>query len=73
MHGDKALWTTGDHLLAAAVDALASGNWQRGGGKGKRPKPIPRPGSEDEGSRTLGTGRMTMPEAKVFFDRINRT
>jgi hypothetical protein len=72
IHGEKALWTTTDHLLAAAVDALASGNWQRGGGKGKRPKPLPRPGETDAGARTMGTGRMTVQDAQTFFERINR-
>lgn len=29
-------------LLADVFDALAAGNWQRGGGRGQRPKPWPR-------------------------------
>lgn len=33
-----------DHLLAAVVDLLAGANWQRGGGKGRKPKPVKRPG-----------------------------
>lgn len=36
-------WTTGEHLAAQSVDLMAAANWQRGGGKGSRPKPIPRP------------------------------
>lgn len=36
-------WDTNSYLLAAAVDALNGANWQRGGGKGKRPEPVPRP------------------------------
>lgn len=32
-----------DHLLAEAVDALHSANWQRGGGKGNKPDPVKRP------------------------------
>jgi hypothetical protein len=31
------------HLLAAVAHLLAGGNWQRGGGKGARPKPIKLP------------------------------
>ncbi|MFT3877136.1 MAG: hypothetical protein QM708_12045 [Propioniciclava sp.] len=49
------LWDPAAYLLATAVDQLAGGNWQRGGGKGARPKPIKRPtvqtkGSQDDGS-----------------------
>lgn len=35
-----------------AVDALHAANWQRGGGKSKRPKPIPRPGRGDVAEET---------------------
>jgi hypothetical protein len=36
-------WTMDRHLLAAIVDLLAAANYQRGGGKGTAPKPVPRP------------------------------
>ena len=36
-------WGQIDYLLASVVDALAGANWQRGGGKGARPKPLTRP------------------------------
>lgn len=39
-------WDTIEHLLAAVVDLLAAANWQRGGGKGQKPKPVPRPQAE---------------------------
>lgn len=52
--GAAVLWTVTDHLIAVAVDALHNANWQRGGGKGLRPKPIPRPGVEDQNTQTLG-------------------
>jgi len=42
--GADAEWGTQEHLLALAVDTLNAANWQRGGGKGRRPKPIQRPG-----------------------------
>lgn len=71
VNGDAAVWGTTEYLLAHAVDELAAANWQRGG-KGPRPKPIPRPGADDPGTRKLGTGRMTLGEAQAFFDRINR-
>jgi hypothetical protein len=73
MHGEKALWSTSEHLLAATVDALSAGNWQRGGGKGKKPKPVPRPGTEDESqTRRMGTARIPLEDAQAFFDRVNR-
>lgn len=40
---DGAIWSTSDYLLAMVADAVNAGNWQRGGGKGTKPKPIPRP------------------------------
>lgn len=52
--GDVAEWSTTDHLTAAVFDALNIANWQRGGGKGRRPKPLPRPGVEDKTSKTIG-------------------
>lgn len=41
--GVDAAWTMEAHALAAISDGVAAGNWQRGGGKGARPKPAPRP------------------------------
>lgn len=46
IHGESARWGPAEHLLALAVDVLAGANWQRGGGKGAKPKPIPRPQSK---------------------------
>jgi len=37
-------WTLMEHLMAAAVDALRAGNWQRAGdSKAKKPEPVKRP------------------------------
>lgn len=44
--GSDAAWTAETHLLASAIDVLAGANWQRGGGEGRQPRPIPRPGDE---------------------------
>lgn len=41
--GDS-MWELVPHLLAAILDETRQGNWQRGGGKGQRPKPVERPG-----------------------------
>jgi len=46
-------WSQEDELLAGILDTLRSGNWQRGGGKGPRPKPLRRPGSKS--TKTIGT------------------
>lgn len=46
VQGDAAGWSVSDYLLAHVVDVLNMANWQRGGGKGSRPKPLQRPGTE---------------------------
>lgn len=47
-HGDSVRWSDNEHLLAGIFDLLAGANWQRGNGKGSRPKPIKRPASKDD-------------------------
>jgi hypothetical protein len=44
--GEDALWGLPEHLLARILDTLAGANWQRAGAKGPRPRPVPRPGTE---------------------------
>jgi hypothetical protein len=60
------------HLLAGAADRLAAGNWQRGGGKGKRPPLIPRPGV-GQGKRRYGnkgeSSGKTPDEVKAMLAR----
>lgn len=41
---DGWMWGLQEQLTAALVDDTRGGNWQRGGGKGHRPKLVPRPG-----------------------------
>lgn len=53
--GNPGGWGVESHLLAAVVDLLALHAWQNGGGKGERPKPIPRPGTPTETRPTIGT------------------
>jgi hypothetical protein len=36
-------WTFDRHLMAAVVDLLQAANYQRAGGKGTKPTPVPRP------------------------------
>ena len=59
--GESAVWTVDTHLLAGVLDALNGANFQRGGGRGKRPSPVPRPGEKstaepvrDDGSTLFG-------------------
>jgi len=64
----KTEWSATEHLLAAAVDTLQSANWQRGGGKGSRPKPIKRPGSEAQEKRYGTTNRSQEQIRKYLAD-----
>lgn len=41
---DDTSWSVTDYLLALVADNTAFRLWQSAGGKGKKPKPIPRPG-----------------------------
>lgn len=66
--GEQADWMVTDYLLAAVVDALAIGNWQRGGGKGRRPRALPRPGVKDAAQKQFGTV-VTMEEARRRWPR----
>jgi hypothetical protein len=45
MDPDGAGWDVNSSLLAYVGDAVAWANFQRAGGKGREPKPIPRPGA----------------------------
>jgi len=65
-HPVETAWDTKDHLLAAAVDALNAANWQRGGGKGRRPKPIARPG--ETSSQRIGRP-IPLDELKAKLER----
>ncbi|WP_433651027.1 hypothetical protein ACQP2C_32460 [Micromonospora zamorensis] len=58
MHGEAGRWSTADHLLASAVELLAGANWQRGGGKGSKPKPMKRPDARAEKRRREYIGRL---------------
>lgn len=62
-----ALWGSTEHLLAGMFDVLQGANWQRGGGKGTRPRPIERPGSK-QNATTYGKAR-PLAETRDLFDR----
>lgn len=60
---DDTSWTVSDYLLAVIADTTHMRLWQAGGGKGKKPKPIPRPG---EVKHRRGDS-MSMEEAKAWL------
>ena len=45
--GDDVSWSVDTYLLAQLVDNTSFRLYQAAGGKGKKPKPVPRPGNED--------------------------
>jgi len=53
--GDEAIWDLKTKLLGLAVDALHQANWQRGGGKGKRPKSV-LPSQNGKKTKQIGGG-----------------
>lgn len=62
VHGNERVeWTPTIELLATIVDALNAAAFQRAGGKGKRPTPVPRPGAD----RTVRIGGTTRSPADV--------
>lgn len=60
---DDTTWTNDTYLLANVVDALTAHLWQAGGGKGPRPKPLPRPGD----TVTHRGDVMSMEEMREFL------
>lgn len=70
--GDAADWTTGDYLLAVAVDHLAVANWQRSSTPKKpapRPKPVPRPKVPDGRDATEIRSRLLEQRARIAKKR----
>jgi hypothetical protein len=65
--GDGAQWGVTEHLLALMADSLRAANWQRGGGKGQRPRPLPRPGHDDKDVTTIKGKSRTMAEMKAHM------
>lgn len=71
-------WGVSEYLLAAAVDALNFRLYQAGGGKGQKPKPVPRPGdtvrtrgdsmSREEADAWLGWGETPAPRFELTLE-----
>jgi hypothetical protein len=69
MFGEAAMWGPSEYLLAATVDALNGANWQRAGGKGRRPQSWPRPGQATPGEKRFGNKKLTIDEYHKRMDR----
>ena len=75
--GESAFWTVDTHLLAGVLDALNGANFQRSGGRGKRPSPVPRPGEKStaeparDGSSTLFGGTDGFEMDSVSIEEMN--
>lgn len=54
MYGEDALWGLPEQLLAMVADRLGQLLWQNGGGKGRKPELIPRPGNRPRRSDVAG-------------------
>ncbi|MFB9661601.1 hypothetical protein ACFQS3_02665 [Glycomyces mayteni] len=68
--GPKAEWNASEYILAGILDTLANANWQRGGGKGRRPKPIPRPGKEVVETRYGAKPTRSNAEVLKYLDSL---
>lgn len=69
--GVDAAWTAEEHMLALIADTLQAANWQRGGGKGKQPKPLPRPADMKKQNEAKNAA---FEQARAFKERqkLNR-
>lgn len=61
----RSAWGLQEQLLAGIFDVLRFANWS---GKGDKPKPLPRPGVEDQTTKKLGSGSMTFEQAREWRD-----
>ena len=62
-------WSTSDYILANVVDLLNAANWQRGGDKNKpRPKPVKRPGENDDSVRVFGADPIAPENFNDWWD-----
>jgi hypothetical protein len=69
---DDVNWGLNEQLLALAIDVLRQANYQRAGGKGKKPKPLPRPGVGQR-DQPLRHGRVpdrSPDEVIAYLDRF---
>jgi hypothetical protein len=67
-HGKDSIWTLEAQLLALIGDILNVANYQRGGGKGQKPKPLERPGVKPEVKTTWGGTAVTAKSFDAWWD-----
>lgn len=68
VNGERSDWTLPVALLADIYDVLNAANWQRSGGKGRRPKPWPRP--KDPSATPAGKRWGAGPKTQDELDRL---
>lgn len=68
--GDDAPWGLNEQLLALTIDVLRQGNYQRGGGKGSKPKPLPRPGVQKGSEKRHGRTDRDPEQVVAYLDRF---
>lgn len=66
LNGPAADWAPTEYLLAHVVDLLAWSNYQRAHGKGRRPRPVARPGSAPTKRRHGRTNRSPQEAARLL-------
>lgn len=52
-------WNLTNQLVASVLDRLNMDAWSQGGGKGQKPKPIPRPGVTDKSTKKYTTSKVS--------------
>jgi len=69
---DDVNWGLNEQLLALAIDVLRQANYQRAGGKGQKPKPLPRPGvsKKDQPLRHGSVPDRSPDEVIAYLDRF---
>jgi hypothetical protein len=62
-------WSRLEVLTASLIDSVRAGNWQRGGGKGPKPKPIKVPGY-DNNEQVIGKP-LPIDEVQAYLNGRN--
>jgi hypothetical protein len=66
IHGEFVTWGHQEYIQAGILNAVRAGNWQRGGGKGNRPKPVMPPARSGD---RFGTRGRPKAEMRAMLDR----